>query len=356
MYYDNTLKYHKMPSVTLYSARILGHLNRNTKLYKECVLSDASIERLPSYIVCEKKKMKHIEQMRLSEEALRCTRLFINVLKKVPYVDFTNFYQSLKPSFIIEIDDTRHNSGSPHYNILDEKIRIYFDQIIESIFHELLHKLVRRRFDNLIFAGFSQFKIKDESVDNSIGDGIDEIYTSLLTRRYFERFGACGGYDEFFCLGHYFEVIIGREAMERCYFRSDLYSMVEKLAIYSDKNQAISLIRKIDHIYYAMYVNSKPCKSDEYNFLNIYEQFCAKNTFLEIIEIISQMLRAKILKMEREGYSSKCIQQCKNDLISLSEIAMEAHSKVRIPIIKNIVEVPRRYVLTRKEKYLLNRL
>lgn len=340
----STQSFTSLPSVTIYSARLLKFLNSRTSLYKECIKENLKIEKLPCSISTHKGKIKKIEQMQLSPETLECTKIFIEVLKGIPYADFSNFTDHLKPGFIIEIDDPLHQKGPVSFNILDQKITIYRDLIRKSIFHELLHKFVYRRFNNRIYAGFTQAVVISDGFGNRIGDGIDEIYTSLLTRRYFSCYGAEGGYEELYSFGYYFEDLIGRENMERLYFRSDLYGLKESLAEYSNQEEEIDLIKKIDHLFYIMSPLGKN---------SLLEQRLAKNTFLEIIEILSLMFKRKIAKMEKEHCNEAAIQKYEKRLLSLLDMKVIAKTEIKIPILDKKKELKTEYRLSLASKKLL---
>lgn len=112
----------------------------------------------------------------------------------------------------------------------------------KSISHELLHLSSTIINGKIKYAGFNQ-----SSRDFDIGDGINEGYTSLLDKRYFNT--NTDSYNLYQQLVLLIEKIIGQEKMTKMYFEADLYGLIEELSKYCYKDTAYELIKNIDFLF-----------------------------------------------------------------------------------------------------------
>lgn len=109
--------------------------------------------------------------------------------------------------------------------------------------HELLHMASSRRDNDFIYSGFH---IQGKKMD--IGSGINEGYTELLNGRYFAAARTNDSYYDLQMLAVGIEDIVGQENMEEMYFSNDLSGLIESIAKYSSKDEAIELIAKMDSL------------------------------------------------------------------------------------------------------------
>lgn len=100
----------------------------------------------------------------------------------------------------------------------------------ETIFHELLHMSSAYLGKNKNAIGFQQYVHMTANTEH-YGHSLNEGYTELLTKRYFNRRGndRVEYYDEEQKIALKIEKIVGREKMIELYFKADLYGVVEEL-------------------------------------------------------------------------------------------------------------------------------
>lgn len=116
--------------------------------------------------------------------------------------------------------------------------------MIESkdfITHELLH--LSSNCLNSIMNGFRQSSLKDMSV--CVGTGLNEGYTDLLDERYFNQ---PPEYTIEYIHSILIEKIISKDKMEKYYFKGNLYEVKEELKKYSNEEDIIIFLRKLDYI------------------------------------------------------------------------------------------------------------
>lgn len=125
------------------------------------------------------------------------------------------------------------------------------------VYHELLHLSSSIIYDNLYYCGFSQ-----ETYHYTIGEGLNEGYTSLLEYRYFYYDGAEMCYELEMIIARLIEEIIGKNTMESLYFKADLFNLVKELEKYASYNEIYNFICKLDilseivnsnFLYYSLY-------------------------------------------------------------------------------------------------------
>lgn len=114
-----------------------------------------------------------------------------------------------------------------------------------TIYHELFHMSSSFVKDKLICSGFAQMNSK--SHNKTVGVGINEGYTELLTSRYFNN-GKINTYLEQTIMCDNLEIIVGKDKMKSLYLNGDLYGLVMELSKYISKEEIIGFIYYSDFI------------------------------------------------------------------------------------------------------------
>ena len=114
-----------------------------------------------------------------------------------------------------------------------------------TLYHELFHMSSSFVKDKLICSGFAQMNSK--SNNKTIGVGINEGYTELLTSRYFNN-EKPNTYLEQTIICDSLEKIIGKDKMKSLYLNADLYGLVMELNKYISKEDLIGFIYYSDFI------------------------------------------------------------------------------------------------------------
>ncbi len=206
--------------------------------------------------VIDKNKVKKLSKLDLKKIPVKDVKIkyddkikeFYNVIhNKLPYVSLDNFNRNLQDLLICE-EKPNKTGILGKYNALDNIIYLLENDMENSIFHELFHMSSSVFDGKIFFSGFSQ-----KSNDFSIGTGIAEGYTALLTKRYFKQTPDI--YILFSYITTFIEKIIGSQKMIKMYFEADLYSLIEELSKYCNKNMAYELIKNIDILYEFEYGN-----------------------------------------------------------------------------------------------------
>ena len=125
------------------------------------------------------------------------------------------------------------------------KITISNDMYKSAIYHELFHLSSSSVKNGDVFCGFSQKSIRKIV---SIGSGLNEGYTQLLTERYFED-GLKGSYSCFVFIADKLEKIIGEDKMSNFYFNSNLPGLINELKQYKSEKEIMQFICGLDLLY-----------------------------------------------------------------------------------------------------------
>lgn len=112
------------------------------------------------------------------------------------------------------------------YQNFENRILLSYKHKFTSIYHELMHMASYYKSNvGIHMAGFRQTKI----FTLDIGEGLNEGYTELLTRRYFFDQGIDYTYSTAVYFAKDIENIVGKDRMEKLYFSADLYNLKEDI-------------------------------------------------------------------------------------------------------------------------------
>ena len=182
--------------------------------------------------------------------------------------------------------------GRKNQRIYDEETKREKE---DKLTHELLHMASCYKKGIVLLMGFKQsFNNK-----HSIGNGINEGYTELLNIRYFTK-NPSRIYPEQQLIAKGIENIVGQKKMEKLYFSADLKGLINEIGKYCSIEQALNLIKKIDHCHkleeedYEKYREvSKEIKSE------IYDIFVKKQQgLLENGQITRQEYETSVFDMQ----------------------------------------------------------
>lgn len=216
---------------------------------------------------------------------------FANViLSKFHYVNLTNFYNNLN-EIRIDLYDLRtknkyfHRGIFGYYDVKKNAIKLDEDYVSAIIFHELFHMASSVYLNGNYYSGFRQYSSDDYT---SIGKGLNEGYTQLLTERYFghnDDFGKVYEYETF--IAGKLEEIVGKFKMQELYLSANLYGLIKELNKYISYEEIINFIRCLD------FLNN--------NLNNKTTLIFRMDTIVKRIKIINSFLvKAYLIKLKKE--------------------------------------------------------
>lgn len=216
---------------------------------------------------------------------------FANViLSKFHYVNLTNFYNNLN-EIRIDLYDLRtknkyfHRGIFGYYDVKKNAIKLDEDYVSVIIFHELFHMASSVYLNGNYYSGFRQYSSDDYT---SIGKGLNEGYTQLLTERYFghnDDFGKVYEYETF--IAGKLEEIVGKFKMQELYLSANLYGLIKELNRYVSYEEIINFIRCLD------FLNN--------NLNNKTMLIFRMDTIVKKIKIINSFLvKAYLIKLKKE--------------------------------------------------------
>ena len=195
--------------------------------------------------------LKNFAGTQLEEQANR----FATVLKEnFSDNDLINFYNNFRN---VEVKEKNLDFFSKFininlagcYNPLNNKVSLSKDNESQDIaaYHEFFHMASSHHAGAKIYSGFHQFYI-DKGI-YSIGNGINEGYTELLTYRYFYNEGdEDPTYDTQLIIASKVEDLIGKDYMENCYMNCNLKGLIDGLSKYSSEEETMQFIASLDFI------------------------------------------------------------------------------------------------------------
>lgn len=211
------------------------------------------IDSLPESVLIRNDMNRKLDKTGIKKVESKCVNQFVKTIKEsVPHFDLTYFYNNFK-AYSINQQPSVLSSGRPvhgYYNIFSKKIFINSDKLIDTIFHELFHEASSTILGDLAICGFQRTKYvsgtNKSKIEYSIGLGINEGYTSLLTERYFSR----GNRTLSMVFTQTIENMLGREFMEHAYSKGDLRAIVDEMSKYISREEVIELLIKMDSFEY----------------------------------------------------------------------------------------------------------
>ncbi|MBR5370316.1 MAG: hypothetical protein IK137_03320 [Bacilli bacterium] len=186
------------------------------------------------------------------------------------------------------------------------------------LFHELLHMASTVIKDGVRYTGFCQKRVKNGI--SIIGKGLNEGYTQLLTERYCKGPDICGpSYKQTLKIMIFLEKAIGKEKVERLYFKADLPGLIKEMGKYVDKHEIARFISGTDFIYTYFSSSIKMRKKEE----------MIKEKFKDVYTILLKM-NIRRLKLDYESNlisEEKMISEIADSVSSMREVTGDARER-----------------------------
>lgn len=151
-----------------------------------------------------------------------------------------------------------------------------------TIFHELLHmasaRLDKKKKISGFHFGYNRLK--------SIGVGLNEGYTDLLTERYFTKQKTANAI--YYWQTHYarlLETIIGQEKMTSLYFRADLNGLIREMSHYDTEENCWQFLKSLDFL-------------SNYNNDEIAKLFITKNMIINKMRSVNEFLLTSYIRKQ----------------------------------------------------------
>lgn len=206
-----------------------------------------SKEVLPPPLIIQKERQIDYEKIASLEGERRILK-FIQVLlanfHPKDLITFCNNLNSLKinPSGVEKDKITKYFAA--YYD--GENNAIFFKENRGYLYHELFHTSSCVPTNGIIYSGFRQYYYNGHY---SLGSGLNEGYTELLTRRYFsqELFNT-HPYNYLSHIASLVEIIVGEAKMQSLYLGSNLRGLIYELQKYNSKEEIINFLLMLDHL------------------------------------------------------------------------------------------------------------
>lgn len=134
------------------------------------------------------------------------------------------------------------------YNVIKNKITMLNFLKNEALNHELLH-MATAFYDKKLKIGFCGFQQILFYKKESLGRGLNEGYTQLISRRYFNENNNCviDGYNVCMHFAEKLEEIVGKDRMEIFYFNADFMGLYEYLTKFGESSNIATFIAILDN-------------------------------------------------------------------------------------------------------------
>ncbi|HBA37982.1 MAG TPA: hypothetical protein DCY94_04605 [Firmicutes bacterium] len=197
----------------------------------------------------------------IKEEVRTTIEEFLNVMENIPHFKIDTFVHNFNETTIIEKKRT-----FAEHRLHTKKIIINQNVDVRSQLLPLLFDLSSTYETPKILA--KGFLRAFASSTPSIGKFLDQAYTAVLCKRYFDLELLFD--DEMrIILALFIEKIVGREKMESAFFRGALDEVIASLSKYAPREKAIKTVKQLDHISIAM---SSPAVSVRHKSNEVYRE------------------------------------------------------------------------------------
>lgn len=237
---------------------INNFLNKQIKKY--ILYRDNTYSKISKYpqLNCDKQK----DNKQFNQKFNEYINKFISFINANQNIDSKLFYENLRTLIIKEKRNFNKllfikSCTTGRYNGYDNKILILREDNFYSIYHELLHCASRRVIREEMHVGFHKLVVDKKKLKTTlnIGKALNEGYTTLLEKRYFDSIEHTQkrGYAKEEFISSTLEQIVGKEEMEKLYFNADLDGLIERLKQFSSEEDIYLFLEYFDKIL----VNSK---------------------------------------------------------------------------------------------------
>lgn len=188
--------------------------------------------------------IKRMSSLKYAEQIKKFTEVMIKTFRKE---DLQNFYNNINLLSVENINKKKsfiHNYSTIGCYDTDINTVYINDKYVDTtIYHELLHMASSKKIDEKN----SRTGFHYSTSHGSIGVGLNEGYTYLLSKRYFVA-SKNSGYGFQLDVVEKLEEIIGKEKMESLYLNANLYGLINELREYEDEKTIMRFIYSLDFI------------------------------------------------------------------------------------------------------------
>ena len=195
-----------------------------------------------------------------NKEFMEHLNKYEDFLNSKPHINKEFYNKNISEATIMYYDNKtqkKYNQGktttSASFDVILGKlyIRLMRGKYIKNIYHELSHLSSYFKKGDIAYHGFRQM---DTNTGYSIGVGINEGFTEVINRTYFEK--DSHSYEVAYTIAERHSKIIGLEKMETLYFNADLKGLVDEIMKCGVSKEEVykfiinlDLYYKIDHEY-----------------------------------------------------------------------------------------------------------
>lgn len=310
----------------------ISEIKDNYNFRKSFTIKDASKIEIPKDLYC----IQYIDSDRLSKSKYKeVIYNFISKMQSVMPEDNLHILFNNINSLVIEESYKKKRKNKKekktktyaYYAYQTNKITIFSKKEM-YLYHELVHMATTIISNNTFFSGFRQIS-KEKNFD--IANALNEGYTQVFVKRYFNDFYDKNCYDVETDWMEKIENLVGKEKMEELFTHTNLCGLIEELEKYETKENIMKIISEMD--FYTKYVTEEKRTNikdafvlrkvyDVYRFLYKCELKKLKNDFEEgNIDFNKFMTRYNIIEEKYKDYIIKCKvkDECQNIIFENSK-------------------------------------
>lgn len=267
------------------------NVKRNMKLCSRLAGKSAStsitIDSLPEILKDDEFKKKREGVRLVKRDGIWANvRSFIEFYERKEKIDLSTFYSNYDGvKFVL---DGKNSKNTDRILGEDKVIYLKFDDMDGNMVKSLLNLAITRSHEGMVVEGFKRVKphVRRPEIKEEIGESLNAGYKNIMLARFYGE----NPTESFECdIASFIESIIGRRNMEQMFFDGALDRLVDTLGEYSTRENAIRMIRELDHVYSAIHETRS-------NVVKLY----SRGSYLDMISVLVGMMRRKLVMLDEQ--------------------------------------------------------
>ncbi len=299
--------------VTYFTFSVKKNMKLCSRLYSKGTDTSITIDSLPEILIDGDFKKKRESARLVRRDGIWANvRKFIEFYERKEKIDLRTFYSNYDGVKLVL--DGKNSKSADRILGEDKVIYLKFNDMDGNMVKSLLNLAITRSHEGMVAEGFKRTKPNERNpkVSEEIGSSLNAGYKEIMLARFHGEIAP----EKLECdVASFIESIVGRRNMEQMFFDGALDRLVDTLGAYSSKEDAIRVIRELDHVYSAM-------NETRSNVVKLY----SRSSYLNLIGRLVGMMRHKLVildeKIEDAEVPQKQHYQLRREFID-SEQALE---------------------------------
>ncbi len=274
--------------VTYFTFSVKKNMKLCSRLYSKSTDTSITIDSLPEILKDDDFRKKREGARLVRRDGLWANvRRFIEFYERKEQIDLRTFYSNFDDvRFVL---DGKNSKNTDRILGKEKVIYLKFEDIdSRNMIKSLLNLAITRSHDGIVVEGFKRIKTSEKypEVRDEIGYALSDGYKDIMLARFFGEAAP----EKLECdIASFIESIVGEKDMKQMFFDGALDRLVNTLGAYSSEEDAISVVRELDHVSSAM-------NETRSNVVKLY----SRGSYLNMVGRLVSMMRYKLVTLDEK--------------------------------------------------------